>query len=327
MKDSIRIIESAYDLGAATEAEWLRNLTEAIVGARSASMGALAYSYNVRADGWVDVRAVCDVATPTGFAGSLLKLDLNGQDQAGLGNMHRDSGGLVSGVALLRRVLSPRTFDAYYERAFVSHGVRDFICLNATDPTRSGCVVGVPSARRERLASSRLRWDRIAAHIAAGLRLRQKLDQATKADTPLEAEAILTHDGRVEHARGPARPSAARSELRAAVLAAERARGPLRRRRPDEALEIWRGLVDGRWSLVEQFDSDGRRFLVAHSNAAIAADPRGLTARERQVAGYAALGHSNKLIAYELGLAPNTVSGLLAKAREKLGKGRRAKRD
>jgi DNA-binding CsgD family transcriptional regulator len=40
--------------------------------------------------------------------------------------------------------------------------------------------------------------------------------------------------------------------------------------------------------------------------------------REAQVARGAALGHSNKLIAYELGLATSTVSTLLARAIRKL---------
>jgi DNA-binding CsgD family transcriptional regulator len=322
MKDAIRVLETAYDLGAGTEAEWLRNVTDAVVGARSATLGALAYTYSVRADGWVDVRALCDVATPAGFAGSLLNFDVEGEDRTSLGNIYLDSSGLASGVEALRRVISPSTFDAYYEHAFAPYGVRDLVVLNANDPTRSGCLIGVPTAKRGRLAPSLPRWNRIAAHIAAGLRLRQKLDSAAKADTALEGEAVLTDEGRVEHATGPARARSARDNLRDAVLAAERARGPLRRRRPDEALEIWRGLVDGRWSLVEQFDHDGRRFIVAHSNAATTADPRRLTARERQVAGCAALGHSNKLIAYELGLAPSTVSLLLSSARKKLGRGR-----
>jgi DNA-binding CsgD family transcriptional regulator len=44
-----------------------------------------------------------------------------------------------------------------------------------------------------------------------------------------------------------------------------------------------------------------------------------LSERERQVLAYAALGHPNKLIAYELGIANSTVSVLLARAQTKLG--------
>ncbi len=66
------------------------------------------------------------------------------------------------------------------------------------------------------------------------------------------------------HAEGAAKHRDARAFLRHAALATERARGALRNADPDQALQLWRGLVDGRWSLIEQFSSDGRRFLVAH---------------------------------------------------------------
>jgi DNA-binding NarL/FixJ family response regulator len=58
--------------------------------------------------------------------------------------------------------------------------------------------------------------------------------------------------------------------------------------------------------------------VVAHRNDATVPDVRGLTWRERQVAGHAALGHSNKVIAYELGLSVSTVGEHLARARAKL---------
>jgi len=45
----------------------------------------------------------------------------------------------------------------------------------------------------------------------------------------------------------------------------------------------------------------------------------GLTLRERQVVGFASLGHSNKLIAYELGLKPSTIATHLSAAAKKLG--------
>jgi DNA-binding CsgD family transcriptional regulator len=84
-------------------------------------------------------------------------------------------------------------------------------------------------------------------------------------------------------------------------------------------MALWQAMVEGRWSLVDHFDSDGRRFVVAHRNDAAVPDMRGLTWRERQVAAYAALGHANKLIAYELGLSVGTVGQHLATARAKLG--------
>src|SRR5262245_36078545 len=90
--------------------------------------------------------------------------------------------------------------------------------------------------------------------------------------------------------------------------------------RLDRSLELWRGLVSGRWSLVEHFERGGRRYFLAHKNDPELRPDRGLTERERQVVAYEELGYSNKLIAYALGLSPTTISSLLARAKKKLGK-------
>ena len=81
------------------------------------------------------------------------------------------------------------------------------------------------------------------------------------------SEAVLTPDGAVRHAEEPAKR--ARGLLARAVVAMDRARTSRRREDQDAALEGWRGLVAGRWSLVEQFDTDRKRFIVARKN-----DPR-----------------------------------------------------
>jgi len=87
----------------------------------------------------------------------------------------------------------------------------------------------------------------------------------------------------------------------------------------DRSVSLWRALLSGRWSIIRHFERNGRRVLIARRN-----DPRSpgfapLTAQERKIAGYAALGHSSKLIAYELGLAPSTVAERLQIALSKLG--------
>ena len=181
-------------------------------------------------------------------------------------------------------------------------------------------MVGLPTkavARAHR--SSYAQWARVSAHVAAGLRLHRKLAaMQTPAASVASADAILTPGGRVEHVQGSATSATARDSLQAGARAIERARGPLRRRDPSEAIEVWRGLVAGLWSLVDHFDTDGRRYLVAHRNDATTIDPRALTERERQVVAYADLGQSNKLIAYQLGLSASTVGVHLGRAREKL---------
>ena len=76
--------------------------------------------------------------------------------------------------------------------------------------------------------------------------------------------------------------------------------------------------MSGRWSLVEHFERDGRRYYLAHRNEPEVRSVKGLTARERQVLAYAQLGNSNKLIAYSLGISISTVSTLLSRARRKV---------
>ncbi len=167
--------------------------------------------------------------------------------------------------------------------------------------------------------STATQCQRIAAHISAGFRLYCKLGAASRRDATAGAEAILESSGKVVHASGAATPRSTRDALRAAVRAEDRARGPLRRRAPDEAIEAWRGLVAGRWTLIDHFEGDGRRYFVVHRNDPEAPDPRALTLRERQIVGYVALGQSNKLIAYELGMSPSTVAVHLKRAATKLG--------
>ena len=98
----------------------------------------------------------------------------------------------------------------------------------------------------------------------------------------------------------------------------DRSRGRMRRTDPEDALLHWRALVEGRWSLVEQIDRDGKRLLLARKNPSELPEPSTLTLIEQQVAGYAALGHTNKYIGYEVGIAPSTVTKHLQLAMRKL---------
>jgi DNA-binding CsgD family transcriptional regulator len=198
------------------------------------------------------------------------------------------------------------------------NGPRRVLILHAGDPSNLGCVLGAPDPRA---TSSPLRdtasWSRVAVHVAAALRLRRRLAEH-KSHSDLE-EAILSPSGAVLHAEGVAKARSARDALRDATLAVEKARGRLRRSDPDAALNLWRGMLDGRWSLIDRVESDGRRLIVAHRNDVKTRGLRALTIRERQVASYVALGHSNKLIAYELGLTLGSIGKHLGAALAKLG--------
>ena len=143
-----------------------------------------------------------------------------------------------------------------------------------------------------------------------------------RAEVPLphDAEAVLDPKRfEVTDATGPAKANGVGAKLRDAAIQGDRARGPMRNDNPDKALEIWKALVQGRWSMVDWFDTDGRRFVLAVPNAPDTADPRGLTEREMQVVTYVIFGHSNKFIAYQLGISRARVSMLLSSSMRKLG--------
>jgi DNA-binding CsgD family transcriptional regulator len=166
--------------------------------------------------------------------------------------------------------------------------------------------------------SVRRLWTHVAVHFAAGARLRSALERRDSGTEP-QADAVLSPTGRIVHAEGEAKERLARESLRESAIAIDRARGRLRRSDPDAALDTWTGLVSGRWSLVDRFESDGRRYVVAHRNEAVPARTLALTLRERQVVGHILLGHSSKLTAYALGVSPSAVSGVLRAATQKLG--------
>lgn len=200
-------------------------------------------------------------------------------------------------------------------------GMFDSIWITAVEPGGHGCGFHAGRAKiRWATPSQSRRWGRIAAHLSTALRLRQRL-AATGGAVP---DAVLDPTGKVQDASGEAKTKQAREQLRRAVVALEEARGPLRSSGPDQSLAGWRALVSGRWSLLDQVDHDGRRYLVARQNEPEARGPAALTVREKQVLGYAKLGHHNKLIAYELGIADSTVRVLIARAAAKLGVGSRA---
>jgi len=205
-------------------------------------------------------------------------------------------------------------------------GSKDMLSLTAIDPDGCGVHISIPSAEALSLGRrEREFWEMLEVHIAAGHRLRRGLGQqgdapgAAMTDIPLDAEALIDPSHfLVSDMRGEASRADASASLRAAAVLVDKARGPLRRSDPKEALRLWEGLVRGTWSLVDWFDAEGRRFLLAKPNAPRITDPRGLSEREAQVATYAALGDTNKVIGYRLGLSPSYVSRLVHDAMRKL---------
>ena len=160
---------------------------------------------------------------------------------------------------------------------------------------------------------------RVAAHLSAGYRLRAALRDPSKPGASLEVDAVLDESGRLAHAERDAKEQAMGLILREAVRDLFKARNARERENAEQALSLWRSMVAGRWSLVYHVDTDGKRFLLARKNLPGVRDPCSLSEIERVALSLAARSHSNKLIGYELGLAPSSVHGHLTSGMRKLG--------
>jgi len=185
-------------------------------------------------------------------------------------------------------------------------------------------LLGAPLPKLTRLRPAERRaMSHVAAHIAAGYRLRRAFERRPLSVDDDRVAAVLSASGDIQHATAEAKPALHRQRLREQAFAIDHARSK-RCADPHEALALWKALIAGRWSLVDRFDSDGRRYFVAIKNDPDVTHPRALTPRERQVAGFAALGLQNKLIAYELDISSAAVSLHLRSALVKLGLAGRA---
>jgi DNA-binding CsgD family transcriptional regulator len=201
------------------------------------------------------------------------------------------------------------------------------LALWAIDSEFYGVGIQMPSSTEIVLSpQARKRWQALTSHIAAAHRLRRSLGQTPRfrragtTSLPLGAEAVLDPTrGAVVEAGGKAKANEALTAIRDAAIRSDVAKGRLRATEPNEALRLWEALIRGRWSLVDWFDTDQRRFVLALPNAPGVRDPRGLTEREYEVALRVRAGESSKGIAYELGISPSRVSHLRRCAMRKLG--------
>jgi DNA-binding CsgD family transcriptional regulator len=310
-RDLLGAIEVAYDLECSDE-RWLRRLARAALAGLGRGLGVVAYTYEASEPTRYRVASVGARRNWRRAAAALLAT----LDPA---SIQRRFGHATYFVAS-RRFRDDRELASAFETRLAPLGIRDVAGVVAQDPGGSGLLVCFASAAAiEPDAREVATWSRIAAHWAAGHRLRRQLAVLPTRGLFDGAEAILSPSGELHLGDEAVRAQASRIALRQAALAIDRARRAAGRGDAEEAVEMWQALVEGRWSLLDHFDHHGRYFLIARKNDPAVAPHAGLSLRERQVATYASLGHSNKLIAYELGLRGSTVATHLAQATRKLG--------
>ena len=202
---------------------------------------------------------------------------------------------------------------------------KDMLTLWAIGPDHQGVGIHIPSQTVIELSrQARARWRTLSIHIEAGHRLRRRLGQTASGQPvtriPLDAEALLERESfSVSKAARDAKSRHALDEIRRGAMGVDLDRGRLRNDETCEAIRLWEAVLRGQWSMVDWFDADGRRFILALPHASHVRDPRGLTEREYQVATHVGAGESSKLIAYRLGVSRSRVSELLRRVMHKLG--------
>ncbi len=203
-------------------------------------------------------------------------------------------------------------------------GAKDTVALQSMDAAGRGVAIAVHTTETALASAARQKFVQVASHIAAASRLRQALSRRgpngqTSTLAEPTADAVLDVDGRVADARGAAKDASTRELLRFAVKQVDRARSKSVRRNDEEALSMWQALVGGRWSLIDRYDTDGRRHYLAIRNLPAAVRTRALSAGEARIVALAVAGESDKAIGYHLGLKPSTVATGLSEAMRRLG--------
>jgi DNA-binding CsgD family transcriptional regulator len=310
----VDVVESAYSLES-DETSWLKTLAQRAAPALDRGLGVIAYvadtaTMGMRAFGTTEeaegvetfIRDVCKDAPPAVFD------ELSKRP--------------VRFGSISERFFAVPEVRSHWERSGPSYGSRDAVGFFVHGADGRTVNLFAPSPRLERPhPQERRAWERVAVHVSAAYRVRARSAGRSVNDI---ADAILGCDGYVHYARGRAEADAARDSLRDAVRAMEKARGPLRHRDPERALEMWVGLAAGRWSLLEHWESDGKRYILAIENRPDNLDPRALRPREGAAARLAAEGAAPKDIAYALGISASNARALLASSLNKLGLSSRA---
>lgn len=309
-KDWVALIEAGYSLDG-TDQKWLENVLEktAPLFDRGRWPGIATFRFTATT---VDIDHVT-VHGPSCIAKCLRD---SARDSSKAVDLVFRSNAIIASMSELVFSRFPGERDNFRQKS--SGIMRDTLGVKAHTGTGSGLIIFQAFMRKiTPTPMERKRWPLMVSHLGAGLRLRSVTRKFSFDNAPVEA--ILDPGGKVHDASNVAVKRSARESLRNAVLSRERMLTRAGRSDPDEAMSAWKGLVQGRWSLVDRFDTDQRRYVVAVRNDPTHPDPRGLTDHERQVSEYVGLGRSSKEISYILGVSSSAVTNCTARVQTKLG--------
>lgn len=242
-KALLRVIDAAYDLEQSAPGSWLTNVLEGSRGFLDQGLGC--YAWTIVQSG--NRRALGDVAT----------VDFGPEQVAAIDGFHREASpslwrasygdvptapiilasGLFGGVDAFRRA---RVVKKWMHRNRMPDCVGLRIQVDAT------CLVFGAVVREIGCAPEAV--VRYGGRFLDVLAPAFRMHHALRSTVPPRVEAVLTPDGRLVDAEGAAKGRTAREVLASAVRADDKRRRDAKRA-PDAALQLFEGLVAGRWTL------------------------------------------------------------------------------
>lgn len=307
---AIDIVEAAYRLDG-SESSWLATLLEQVAPDLDTGNGVYGFTGNDTTPDFASSPVFVEREVNREFLSRIATL--NAEAPNAIFELLKKRLVTCGGLAQVLGEQSPVV--GHFRGLMESAGVVDGFCMFAQDARGGSVTLSAPSSQVV-VPSPRVRgvWLRVGLHVVAGLRLRRKL---TASAAP--REALFSPSGALEDASPTiAHDDEARRALTDAVRAMDQARSAKLRSSPEQALELWRALVAGKWSLVDHWEHGGRRYIAAYPNDNGARDPRALTQTEQSVLRYVALGATNKELSYALGFSEKTVSNSVTQILKKL---------
>lgn len=315
MSNAIVAAHAAYEL-AGNDAEWLEQLLETLGPLLNTGRGVVGFRWSRREDGSIAARELEFIGGRPGdeemFRGLLNNLD---ETRSSLAYEAPYSFKSLSEIAQDHPTLNDLKRDQDMQRLAHDRDLVDFEMLRVDESSGRGWMFSVLRSEVNGIAEPRRQlWQKVGAHIAAGVRLRATLD-GPELD---EATAVFDPNTGTLEVGDEALKSGGRRERLLELIEARREAEERVEYDPLGAMDLWEGLVAGRWSLLDTVDTDGRTYTVLRENPLHVRSRVALSERERQVAYLVGRGHHVKLAAYELGLAPSTVRSQLSSAMRKL---------
>lgn len=306
--DSIAIVEACYRAEASDE-RWLADLFDVTRPLLNYGPG-VGFALVT----WSESERKLELVRSEGFSSDLVRLQIGGTQEVEHPTFLRvwyPAKPIVYASNTLRKFRPSSLKTAFFEQLRL-HGAKDALGFFGHPGVGRSFMLMTLLPKRQSVERGALQTlARVRIHLETALRLRLQ--------PPVLPVAVLTPHGRVLHAESESSSNQGRNLLIEQVSRIENTRSPLQRADPAQALLAWRALVDGRWTVAERVDTDGKRFYFAYEIAVDAPRYGGLTPLEARLLELAAQGLTGKHSAYALGISEARVSRGLADGAARLG--------